>query len=311
MGGVRGAGFVLAGLVSVFCAAQAESPSDCQRYRLASLPLTYDRAGRPQIEATIDGTKLQMMIDTGGIDSELNERTVEKLKLPKTRLETRARVYDAAGVPVLYSTVAGAFRIGAMSGKNWPFLVSGDDAAFTGSDLSGGVLAPDILAKYDIEFDFGADKFAIFTHDDCPGRTVYWSMGDYGSLPFTIDDGYHIVAHASLDGTGIDVLLDTGSSLSVMTDKVAREIGLDPGKMEKPASSPDSGRRLYQAKVLDLNGMNIQNPKFLVIPEKNAAFANLGQHRPTVILGDTALKQLHLYIAYREKVLYFTKADAR
>lgn len=293
--------------------ANGDDPKPCQRYRLASLDIVYDAGGRPTVEATVNGTKVHMLVDTGAIDSELSFATVQRLKLRTERLEMDARVYDAGGVPIISRATADTFSIGVMSGTNWPFLVSPEHSVALAED-DDGVLGPDILAQYDVEFDFGANKINIFTHDECPGRVAYWTQQPFGTLPFDMD-GYHMLARATLDGESVDVMIDTGASVSNMTDKTAREIMStkpDPARMKQVEFDvgDSESHYLYQFKMLDLNGLKIENPEFLIYPERNAAIANLSNRRPTVVLGLSTLRQLHLYIAYREKVMYFTPAGA-
>jgi hypothetical protein len=176
-----------------------------------------------------------------------------------------------------------------------------------------GILGPDVLQEYDVEFDFAANKVSIFSHYDCGGRVVYWTQQPYGAVPFDLD-GYHMLARATLDGESVDVMVDTGASMSNMTDKTAHEImpsAPDPALMKRAAFGldPMDQRYVYPFKTLDLNGLLVQNPEFLIIPERNAAISNINFRRPTVVLGDSILRGLHIYIAYKDKMMYFTKSD--
>jgi hypothetical protein len=48
----------------------------------------------------------------------------------------------------------------------------------------------------------------------------------------------------------------------------------------------------------------------MLVPDKVSGTARFGHSDPTIILGMGILRQLHLYIAYREKNLYVTPASA-
>ena len=305
---------LMLGVAFAFGAAQAATTSNCQRYRLASLPMSYDRAMRPLIPAKINGVDVPFLVDTGGIDSELSAETVEKMNLSKTLLEWEARVYNVKGEAKKYKTKADTFSMGAMSATSWPFLVSAqNDIAIGGSEV-GGLLAPDIMVKYDVEFDFGANKFNIFSYDDCPGRVVYWTQQPYVAIPFHMnaDSAYHIYATAKLDGETVDVMIDSGASISNVTDaNLSRVLPAkqDPARIKTLDNMGDGF--IYRFHSLDLNGLKVQDPEILVIPEKLGAINNMDRANPVVVLGDTVLRNLHTYIAYREKVLYITPADAR
>jgi predicted aspartyl protease len=303
---------IAACLVATSLALPAQGQTKCQRYRLASLAMSVDRAGRPTVQAKVNGQDIPFLVDTGGLDSELAYETVEKLKLRKMPLEVYARTYNAYGQAAIYKTVADTFSIGAMAGTAWPFLVASEhDPAMGSSAGVGGLLGPDILSKYDVEFDFAAGKFNIFAHNECSGRVAYWTMQPFVAIPFHMD-GYHIFAPAKLDGKTVDVLIDSGASVSVMSSNSAEEHGIDKSKLKRVEGAiGDDEYYTYPFKVLDLNGLTIVNPDVVVMPEKTAALHNLQEPNPVVVLGVNVLRQLHLYIAYREKVLYLTQADAR
>jgi predicted aspartyl protease len=293
----------IAGAILAAAAAHGEG-TGCQRYRLASLNITLDQAGRPLIPTKVDGVDLPLLVDTGGIDSELTSQTADRLKLPKELLEVEARVYNVYGGYAKYRTTADTFSIGVMSGNHWPFIVSAQDDPGFGDGLeAGGILGPDVMQRYDIEFDFAAGKFNIFTHDDCPGRVVYWTQQPYAAIPFRMDDGFHITASATLDGKDVDVIVDSGASSTVMSSMSAEELGVDLTKLGEGGKAP--------FKVLDLNGLAVNAPEIVIMPEKNGALHNFSSSRPSLILGDTVLRRLHIYVAYREKVLYVTPAEAR
>jgi predicted aspartyl protease len=298
-------------------AANAQDTTKCQRYRLASLPITYDAGRRPTVPITVDDVQKQFLVDTGGVDSMLTQSTVDELKLSKEH--TDLAVYDVTGAAIKYRTYAHSIKIGSMTAGRWPFLVMPDNNIGVGDpNAVGGVLSPDIMLKYDVEFDFGADKLNIFTHDDCSGRVTYWSAEPYVALPFRLDfvddgGGFHIIARATLDGQDIDVQFDSGASDSVMMNDDALEV-IPPQStslMKRLDTNPDERNAVYHYPfhTLNLDGMEIQNPEVVILPEKNG-FVHNAQTRPRLIVGMTVLRKLHVYVAYREKTIYLTDANA-
>ena len=57
---------------------------------------------------------------------------------------------------------------------------------------------------------------------------------------------------------------------------------------------------------MSFGGVEVSNPDITLIPDRKA---QLGPQAPDLILGIGILRQLHLYIAYREKKLYLTAAS--
>jgi hypothetical protein len=107
-------------------------------------------------------------------------------------------------------------------------------------------------------------------------------------------------------------MIDSGASVSVMTSNSAHEYGIDETKLKQVDHGGDSNFSVhkYPFQKLDLAGLVIINPEIVILPERNAALHNIQNPKPIVVLGVTALRQLHIYIAYREKVLYLTPTDS-
>jgi hypothetical protein len=49
----------------------------------------------------------------------------------------------------------------------------------------------------------------------------------------------------------------------------------------------------------------VNNPQITLVPDRDA---RMGPDPPDMIIGITILRQLHLYIAYREKYMYVSAA---
>ena len=56
--------------------------------------------------------------------------------------------------------------------------------------------------------------------------------------------------------------------------------------------------------TINFEGISIRNPDILIVD------TGPDPHEPPFILGIGALRQLHLFIAYDEKMLYLTAAEA-
>ncbi len=127
-----------------------------------------------------------------------------------------------------------------------------------------------------------------------------------------IDHSLHIDMPVELDGHRIKAALDTGSSRSLFSWEAARRIfDIDENS---PGVKPlgDHGRFHYAFKTLTMKGdgegvtVTVQNPDIELVPDKVSGMA---YSDPTIILGMGILRQLHFYIAYKEKELYVTPAS--
>src|SRR5262249_42538222 len=91
-----------------------------------------------------------------------------------------------------------------------------------------GLLGPDIMHQYDIEFDFAGGKFNMFLPLHCPGNVVYWTRTAYATVPIKIGAGWHMTVTVTLDGKSVDAVIDSGSPRSMLTMEAANDLfGLD------------------------------------------------------------------------------------
>jgi predicted aspartyl protease len=103
--------------------------------------------------------------------------------------------------------------------------------------------------------------------------------------------------------------LDTGSMDSVMSLKLAKSLGIaedSPNlKVRRISGSRNQFRTYnYPFKELDMDGIAVTNPHITVMSD-----AMLPGMADDMILGMGILRQLHLYIAYKEEKLYITPAQ--
>lgn len=152
---------------------------------------------------------------------------------------------------------------------------------------------------------------------------VYWG-GTYARHPIEFDEtnlvasdkietptnvqAPHIYITGTLDGTKVHALVDTGSSVSVMTLQQADVIlgwhGL-PAEAKKVGSFRGNEQYLYPFKTLSFGGITINNPKMLIT---NVTGPGTESDEYDLVLGMDVLRHLHLYISYAEKTLYVTPA---
>jgi predicted aspartyl protease len=178
-----------------------------------------------------------------------------------------------------------------------------------------GMLAPNYLSHFDVEFDFAAGRFILFSQEHCRGSVVHWTQSAYAVLPFELDVSGHIFITALLDGKPVRAALDTGAERSTMTlDQAHALFGIkgrnDPalkllGAMSINGTATSNVYR-YPFATLTFNGMQVLNPDIEIL-----AGTQFSGETPQLILGMETLRQLHLYIAYGEKAVYLTPAEMR
>ncbi|MGD0191775.1 MAG: pepsin/retropepsin-like aspartic protease family protein [Rhizomicrobium sp.] len=219
MGRTSIATLIFAVFTTAPCLAQAEGAQHCGLLQATSLPMHLDSQGGPVISASVDDKDIAMLVDTGGVYSMLTDAAARELSLRTVPIDPGIYYLAQSGQTLSRSATAQSFAIGRVKLNHYTFLLLPSDKL---SDGTRGVLGPDIMRRFDVEFDFANGKFNLFSHDHCEGKVVYWA-DDYAVLPLTIDESGHIVANATLDDKAVKVLIDTGSTRSSMTVKEAHD----------------------------------------------------------------------------------------
>jgi predicted aspartyl protease len=287
----------------------ADPPQDCRLRAAAQVPMQIMPDGRVTIPVQLEGHNYRFMIDTGGFINTVSQRVVaEEGYTPKV---TRGTTLRGMGISLLTNYItAKEFMIGRSRGADFEFFV--DDF----NDLSSyGTLAPQVLATYDVDLDFGHDKFNLFYPDHCPGVVTYWTDAPVAVVPIEIQNLTHIRIPVMIDGKKIMALLDTGATGAHITQRAARRfLGIEKDDAALKALGP-----------ISINGMSapVFSYPFKTLGFGDAATGNITVNNPRIeiisdqvwgdddlLLGVNILRQLHMYIAYKERRMYLTPALA-
>ncbi len=281
----------------------------------------------------LDGKDKYLLVDTGGAFGEITKETADELNLD--REPVNVAVIDVAGRASSEAGRVKDFSIGTLHASNVDFIISKDNPFGDGNTEIAGILAPDILANYDTEFDFGADKLTLLSPDHCPGKVIYWPATAVAVVPIELTSQTgHITFPVTLDGKQILATLDTGATESVVNLGTAEEnYGLtptSPGVKAVAAMENTHGAQMleYRFKTLTFGdadgGLTVGNLQAILLPNLQGNSDEMGaQHTgtklppknyergglPQMLVGMNVLKHLHIYIAYGEKKLYITPAS--
>jgi predicted aspartyl protease len=309
----------------LFCSSNTEAQQtpaaqSCGLKRYASLDLRTESDGQVSVAGSLGQQPLYFVIDTGGKFSTIT-REIAVDTHSSGGLTANAGGYLNNINFDLYADV-GSFFIGPIPGSDpWRFVVVPDNQV--PHDVAG-TLAPDFLRNYDVEFDFYGGKVNFFAPHPCPGKAAYWTQGASAAIPVDINDIGQIIVNAFLDGKPVSVALDTGSDHSLMGLENAQKIfGFDRNdpRLKILGLMPINGGSTtrfnsFPFQTLSFNGIAVVNPKIDIISQKHFMTEEMtifgSKHEnPDIVLGMNVLRQLHIYIAYDEKVVYLTGAEAK
>jgi predicted aspartyl protease len=301
----------------------------CQLMKITSYDLVFDDRGRPTILFTIADKQEPMIVDTGAQLSSVSEDTAKILALPRTPMhpipsyDTRGDVppYDAYGNKYRFVATAPTIAIGPFADKNADFVV-----APTRTDLgtNAGTIGYDILRNFDLDFDFANHRLNLFDSDHCPGKVVYWTAGGATRIPFRLDMMGRPVFSATLEGSGLETVLDTGSQVSHISEPIAEQLFSIDRTSKGTESLTENGNAVFRHRfaTLTVGGVTISNPTLYLQRDdlgrraQQDTQSSLGDlnivipHVPQLALGMNELKDLHVFVSNKEKLIYVTAADA-
>jgi predicted aspartyl protease len=304
-------------------AATAANAQTCGLTKVASYDMHFTDSGHVAVEITIGGQDKLLAVDTGAWFSYLTAEEVDAMKLPRRSMSGQFVAYDAYGRRTSEVATAPSIMLGPLEVDGVDFVVPPRGTSY-GTKVSG-LLGANVLKNFDLDFDFAAKKFNLFSQDHCPGQVVYWSAGGATKIPFKFN-GSAITLPVQLDGHEFDAMLDSGAFASTISQPMANQIfNLSPESagVDKTVRTGSNGSSwndyTHTFNSLSFGGVIIPYPVLHLIPDKMGAAASadtareinvMPLHLPDVLLGLAELRHLHLYISYKEKLLYVTAADA-
>ena len=290
---------------------------------VTSVPMRPIAGGPPGIDVLIADTHQTLLVDTGGVFSSVTKRTVRELNLKPA--PSNVTMTNVRGKKQDQTVRLPSIAIGRMRQEDVYFQI--DPAPENVSDKTpqpyAGTLGPDLLQRFDVDFDFANGNLNLVSPDHCRGKVVYWTAPEIAIVPIRVAQFGRVFFPMTLDGKRVAVLLDTGSTDSLMNLDVARrvfKVNVNAPDVQKAGQitggyTTNVYRRHF--KKLELDGVVVTDPLITLLPDamgpppapptgsffwENDDLQGL----PGLTLGMSVLSKLHVYIAYKERKLYLS-----
>lgn len=283
---------------------------------LTQVKMQRDDQGRFGVPVSINGQEQLLLLNLGGIASALYPRTAEAMKLATSRASASLVLGDMGNSDK--RARLDSLAMGAMAFGGGYFFIYEKNPPAGPDDKYAGMLAYDILKNYDVDIDFGAGTFSLFSTDHCAGQVVYWKSAAIINTPMTMDDNGNPHVTVVTNGVQFDSLLGSVSGETVMNTPTASSDALKIDLKSPDVTSLD-GKNYQTRMTVDLGGLAINNAQVkLVANPLSKAFRNVpkGQAknidsvRPVdMALGFNVLSKLHVYVASKEKLIYLSPAS--
>jgi len=301
--------------------------SDCGLKQVTSIPASLSAAGELLLDATLNGYPVKLMASTNAEVSTLAEKFVQRAGMPIADLHNHA-IYSSGQRTLNERTRISELVLGQAKTSSEGFVISPDGGDGT-DGTAVGTLAADYLSNYDIELDLADGKVNLFDHDHCKGQVVYWAKEYLASPIYMSNTG---IAHRPqidiiADGKTLRGMIATGYASTTLRLAVAQDrFDLAPNSADLPkagtwkdSDGKESDRYSHSFKSFGFGDITLHNSTVVVDPINVAAhlestgsrLSNANGQQPDLYIGMSLLKQLRLYIAYSEDMIYYTVATPK
>lgn len=222
--------------VSLLSAAPAAS--ECTMRKIAELPVTMDGL-RPMVPATLNGTEVKFIADSGAFLSLISPSTAAQLRLKLERMPIGFRLKGIGGTAPSAKTRIENFGLIGFTIPDVEFLVGGSDNG------RAGLLGLNVLGLADTEYDLAGGVIRLFRTPDCASNDLaYWAADKPAStieIAQTDPRNRHIVGFVTVNGVRLRAVFDTGAPRSMLTLEAARSVGVTPQSPKARADGISSG----------------------------------------------------------------------
>jgi predicted aspartyl protease len=307
-------------LLSVVCCGGTALAADCGPLKQVNTVDLVPGPNRELVPVSINGTERLFLLDTGGDVSQISSAAADELKLAQR--DSNIKLLDLYGNASSKAARIDQFGVGQLKGRDI-YVAIQPNPDFGKGTRYVGLFSPDLMGRYDVEFDFGAQKMNYFSSDHCEGHVVYWKAPALAIVPMRFHNR-HIRLPVTLEGHEFIAEFDTGASFtSITADTARRVLGVDaqtPGNVAVNNGMPGAFGHVFE--TLDFEGVAVKNPHVIVRPDLvGSKDADNGfqtgtrtkrvddqDDRIDLIVGMDILKRLRMYIAFDERKIYISPA---
>ncbi|MEA1649372.1 retroviral-like aspartic protease family protein [Nitrospirillum sp. BR 11164] len=314
-------------LVAAMWSAGASAASSCKLAKVGVVPVTMD-GNQPLINATVNGTSVHFLLDTGADSSILSRPAATRLNLHTHK--TGGLLIGIDGAAPLRRTTIDTLEMGTYRGEDIRVLVGGDNDVGAGDDVVG-VLGMDFLSGHDLEFDFAHNLLSLYKPEGCDKvELAYWtnsySMVDMDDKWRTHDSIRLVI---TVDGQPLHAFVDSGATVSLLDAKAMRRLARDTAAVgtgpEADATPGGAMRGLIGRYIptlistfgsVNIGDETIKNAKMRYLAYQDSAGQLVSDRKLDDILGSNIdmilgadfLRSHRVYVAFSQRKIYFTYA---
>jgi predicted aspartyl protease len=292
---------------------QAALAADCSLAKVADLQVTVTPSNQILVDGSIKGQPAKFLVDTGSNGTVFDGVVFSRFGISSAG--DQARVTDITGESgAVYRTVP-ELKFGNFVGDNLHWFIS--EKHFLPEGVYA-LLGNDFLSSFDLDIDLARNTIGLFQHNTCSSEPVYWAQS-FSEADLTIRNKAVLVA-VELNGTPAQADFDTGQPRTLISTRLTGRIGFDetaPGMTRVGVVSGIDGHTTdvytYRFAELHVGDEVIKNPLLRV--EKSVTHIDWRKGHgaqaaydfgPEAFLGVDFFKTHHIYLAPKDRKMYFT-----
>jgi predicted aspartyl protease len=293
---------------------QAALAETCSLAKVADLHVTVTPSNEILVDGSIKGEPAKFLIDTGTNGTIFDAAVFSRFGISSAGEQTRLRGITGESGAV-YRTIPD-LKFGNFVGDNLHWTVAENHFL---PDGVYAIIGYDFLGSFDIDLDLAHNTISLFQHNSCSSEPVYWSQS-FSEADLSIRENKLSVA-IEVNGTPAEARFDSGSSRTLISTRLTRRIGFDetaPGMTKvgliHGGDSHTTDVYTYRFAELHVGDEVIKNPLLhverslvLKVDTRMTHGAQLNyDQRPDAFLGVDFIKTHHIYLAPKERKMYFT-----
>ena len=279
--------------------------ANCRLERLPDIPVTMQGL-LPTVHAQINGVDALFVADSGAFFNLVTPAAVREFKLHVDNSFQGLNVQGVGGVERAQVAWAKTFSIAGFTAPDVPFVVAG--SGFAGAV---GLLGQNLFRVADVEYDLANGVIRLVRPKECKDRPLaYWAAEankPYSVVDIALADARqpHTKSVAYLNGTKIEVLFDTGASVSILTLAAARHAGITPGSPGVAAGGPSwgIGHRVTTSWIARFASFKLGDEE---IDHAKLRFGDVSLLGADMLIGADFFLSHRIYVASSQRKLYFT-----
>jgi predicted aspartyl protease len=277
--------------------------------KIADLHVTVTPRNAILVDGSIKGQPAKFLVDVGTNGTVFDGTVFSQFGIPHDGKQ--ARLTSETGESNAIIRTVPDLKFGNFVGDNLHWYIA--DHHFL-PDGVYALLAGDFLQSFDLDLDLAHNTIGLYQHNTCHSEPVYWSQS-FSEADLIVRDNRIFVA-VELNGTATEALFDSGSSRTIISTRMTHRLGFDetaPGMTQANAAHPGNFYT-YRFSELKVGDEVIKNPllyvrrsQVLKVDMRLSKTAQLAyDQRPDAYLGADFIKTHHIYLAPKDRKMYFT-----